>query len=272
MISPTSLPSGNELRDACVRALLTDSISVRLLDTVLRSKSYRRLLPERVLQDVGTFASDAVDRLMAQLLGDARSNSVHAYIAQNYVDVFTTNFDLCLDACRTASVRHLHGAISSPQSLQNRMFRLGRTASREIEHFKRSATGKRLVIVGYSLRDRDIVQALQSAKPSDICYLTFDGSLPELLRESAVDLYYAMGDAAGLFRTTASSRPARTVSTPLTKLRVPVQRRACAFIHLLHSAGFYDEIGPTLATYLPRLRGRGKYKAISYVIDALRVS
>jgi tetratricopeptide (TPR) repeat protein len=44
-----------------------------------------------------------------------------------------------------------------------------------------------------------------------------------------------------------------------------------ALLHLLYRAGFYLEADTAMRAYLPCLRGRGKYKAICLLIEALRV-
>jgi len=68
MFAPTSLPSGNQLRDICVRELLQDDLSDHLVNRLLRSPAYQALLPEAVLQEIGYFAQTEVDRLIARTL------------------------------------------------------------------------------------------------------------------------------------------------------------------------------------------------------------
>lgn len=68
MIPPTELPSGNALRDMCVRGLLTDSISASAIDRLISSPAYQALLPEAVLQLMGSTIGQSVDRFVAKLL------------------------------------------------------------------------------------------------------------------------------------------------------------------------------------------------------------
>ncbi len=131
MIRPTSLPSGDQLRDICVEALLTDDISRITVRRLLRAPTYRALLPEAVLQLIGSRNGSILDRYMRQLLQAVAPNDVHQSLACRKYRVFTTNFDLCLEAAGNRRVRHLHGAISNPETLQNRIYRLGKTARAE---------------------------------------------------------------------------------------------------------------------------------------------
>src|ERR1044071_762568 len=84
MIAPTVLPSGNQLRDQCVQVLLSDHLSRKFIKKMMRDRAYQDLLPESVLQDIGSFASIALDRLMSRLLTDVTPNAAHHHLARTY--------------------------------------------------------------------------------------------------------------------------------------------------------------------------------------------
>jgi tetratricopeptide (TPR) repeat protein len=272
MIPPSNLPSGDRLRDQCVRLLLSDHRSRKLLGRIMRSPAYQALLPEGVLQDIGSFASSSLDQSMSSLLLGVQPNAVHEHLALNYRRLFTTNFDLCLEDAGARAVSHLHGTISAPETLQNRIFRLGRTAHAEFVKFKSWIRGKGLLILGYSMRDRDIIEAIEASPPAKIFYLSRGGELPPPLRDTLIPVIYARGVAEELFGVSSTGvRPRRRAHRP--RLRKPaLGRRVPALLHLLYRAGFYDAADRIMRSYLPHLRGRGKYKAICQLMEALRVS
>src|ERR1700683_741623 len=128
MPAPTSLPSGNRLRDLCVNLLLTDRVSRSAVRHLLRTPSYRSLLPESVLQMIGSTVGGGLDNLMRRLLQAPPTNQIHKALARRNYRIFTTNFDLCFENAGAKYVSHLHGSIANPNELQNRHYRLGKTA------------------------------------------------------------------------------------------------------------------------------------------------
>jgi hypothetical protein len=71
MIPPTVLPSGDSLRDECVRHLLSDGTSRRVIRRLLRTPAYRPLLPEAKAQILQGRLSKAATTL-ARLVAEAR--------------------------------------------------------------------------------------------------------------------------------------------------------------------------------------------------------
>ena len=51
-------------------------------------------------------------KLLVKLLSQARANLAHEYLAKNYAQLFTTNFDLCFEDAGAEFVGHLHGSIA----------------------------------------------------------------------------------------------------------------------------------------------------------------
>lgn len=270
MIPPTQLPSGDALRDQCVVGLLSDKISRPYLERIMETPAYRKLLPEIVFQDIAATAEAELDRAMCQILGVAASNAVHCYLATHFTHLFTTNFDLCLENSGARIVGHLHGTIQSPESLQNRIFRLGKTAGAEFEQFRVAAAGKPLLVIGYSFRDRDILDLVHETGPSVIYYLSYDGSVPSTLMQIGVQCMVAKGSAEKLFRLhSAVSVPS---VTPMRRMRQPtLAARANALIRLCLSTGHYSLGEEVARKYMPSLHGRARLKALAEVANLYRI-
>jgi hypothetical protein len=181
MIPPTQLPSGDQLRDICVEQLLIDRISGDLVHRLLRTPSYRALLPEAVLQIIGSTAGERLDTFVQQVLKSAAPNVVHQAVVNGRYQAFTTNFDLCFEAAGGSRVRHLHGSIARPESLQNQLYRLGKTSRKEATLFGRLTAGRVLLVIGYSLRDEDIIALIKRHPPRQLLYLSFGGKSPTIL-------------------------------------------------------------------------------------------
>jgi tetratricopeptide (TPR) repeat protein len=271
MISPTNLPSGNELRDICVKQLLTDEICKPYLNKLLTTKTYQALLPEAVLQDLGSTLGTPLDYLLVRVLRQASPNPAHKYLALNYPLLFTTNFDLCFEDAGAKAVAHLHGTISDPGSLQNQMYRLGKTALREMDQFRTAIKNRPLLILGYSLRDSDIVEAIADGCPSIVFYLSRSGSTPPDLKSWRSPLCWAKGSAEALFGLTTSRANSRFVA--VRSGRQPTrQRRANALERLCFRAAQYDLEISVVKAFLPLLRGRSRIQALCGMANSLRVA
>jgi tetratricopeptide (TPR) repeat protein len=273
MIPPTSLPSGNALRDICVRKLLSDPASADIISRLSASPAYQALLPEVVLQLMGSTVGVGVDRFIANLVKNAEANGVHRYIAEHFSPVFTTNFDLCFERAGARQTLHLHGSAADPESMQNRIFRLGKTSLRENSAFKRLAHRRVLMIIGYSLRDEDVIRSLTSFPPELIIYLSRSGSPPEAYRRLRSPLQIAKGSAEEFFGVpslASAATPRRTIRPSPHKLP-PLGKRANALLRVCSRAAQYD-LGQTLIqSYRPRLSGRPKLLAMCEVADNLRI-
>lgn len=272
MISPTNLPSGEALRDICVRQLLTDRISKPYIAQLLAVKPYQALLPEAVLQDLASTLGSCVDEFLVRLLGQSRPNVVHKYLAKNYARLFTTNFDLCLEASGAQFVGHLHGTIAKPESLQNRLYRLGKTALPEMQQFRIRIEDKPLLVLGYSFRDSDLLDAVDKHAPSLILYLSRSGavrSTQQLMTTSTV--YWAKGSLEDLLNLSIR----RTKTKPLRVNQFPkpsLQKRANALERLCFRAAQYDLQIAVVSAYLPSLRGRARVQALCGMANTLRVA
>jgi hypothetical protein len=264
MIPPTELPSGGQLRDICVERLLVDDISGDVVGRLLRTPAYRGLLPEAVLQIIGSTAGEALDRFMQQVLRSAAPNVVHQAVVKWKCPTFTTNFDLCFEAAGGRQVRHLHGSIVRPESLQNQLYRLGKTSHKEATLLGKLMARRVLLVIGYSLRDEDIIDLIKRHPPKRFLYLSFDGKNPSVLRELPCEV--------SVFLVTPCSSHGPKVGLWPSRVRLPaLQHRANALLRICSRAGLYDVQVRILRRYLPRLRGRSKLLAMCEVADSLRL-
>lgn len=272
MIPPTHLPSGNALRDLCVRVASKGTAPNYVLAKLMASEAYKLLLPELVLQDVATVSPRIVDSMVSRLFREAQPNPVHQAIASEFPEVFTTNFDLCLEAAGCSSVHHLHGSIEQPGTLQNRLFRLGKTAEVEALAFRRRIEKKTLLILGYSFRDDDIIRLIEKAEPRQIIYISYQGITPPYLRRTKIPWKMFVGSAEDLFQITAAplksgghfaSRAA--FRTPSANISLNILLYLC-----LRTAHYADGVDVFYQT-LPKLSGRLKYKAVSNAANLLRL-
>lgn len=270
MPAPTALPSGNELRDQCVTALLRDKIGASFLERLLALPAYEALLPELVFQDISIARPEPIDHLMAKILSGAASNPLHAFLAKTYRRIFTTNFEMCLESAGANNVLHLHGHIGEPSSLQNRLFRLGKTAAREYETFVTALSDGELLVIGYSMRDQDILEAIETGNPRRIYFLSRQGDLPEFLTRFKGEAIYTIGDAGELFGLTF---PTTTRNKQhLVSARPPdVAFRAQGIINLSFRAGQYGLAAEIFDVYQPYLKGAPKYQIMGAVANCLRI-
>jgi len=273
MPAPTSLPSGNALRDLCVKLLLTDSRSRSAVRRLLSSRGYQALLPESVLQMIGSTVGRGLDDLMRRLLGAQPPNEIHVTLASRKWQIFTTNFDLCLESAGATPLSHLHGSIRNPGELQNQLYRLGKTALLEARKFERALKGRTLLILGYSFRDDDIVRMIQNHPPLRVLFLSFDGVLPPGLRSLRCDVLFAQGSAQDLFETNPGKTRRSRRSLRPAEIRLPaVKHRVNALIRICSRAGLCDQQLRLLRLYAGRLHARSRLLAMCEVADSLRLA
>lgn len=79
------------------------------------------------------------------------------------------------------------------------MYRLGKTAIAEMQEFRSAISDKPLLVLGYSFRDSDLVDAITTHRPSLILYLSRSGALPPTLQLITSPSYWAKGSAEDLF-------------------------------------------------------------------------
>lgn len=270
MPAPTVLPSGNELRDQCVKTLLQDEIGKDFLEHLMALPGYKALLPELVFQDISISRPEPVDILMAKILSGAMPNALHRFLAKTYHRIFTTNFEMCLESAGARDVLHLHGHIGEPATLQNRLFRLGKTASREQETFIATVNSNELLVIGYSMRDQDILEAIEIGQPRRIYFLSRGGELPEYLTRFKGEVMYTVGDAGTVFGLTFSGHPVHA-RTPVIARPPNVAFRAHGMANLCFRAGEYALAATVFEAYEPYLKGVAKYQVMGVAANCLRI-
>ena len=273
MIAPTNLPSGDRLRDVCVEYMLTDPLTRPVLRKLLKAPGYRGLLPEVVLQMIGSTIGKPLDLLMDRLLKRSTPNLLHRRLVAAKFAIFTTNFDTCFEKAGAKDICHLHGSIRRPEQLQNQLYRLGKTAQTEALRLEKLVRHRTLLVVGYSFRDDDVVNIVTKHPPTCVLYLSFDGTVPEALRNVRSDVMYAVGSAQQLFGLPLSRIPAaKPLTLPRAARLPPVEHRSNALIRICSRAGLYDVQLKVLGAYLPKLHGRQKLLAMCEVADSLRLA
>jgi tetratricopeptide (TPR) repeat protein len=272
MLPPTSLVAGDRLRDMCVECLLTDAISRRVIRRLLRTPAYRRILPESALQMLGSTIGADLDTFIRQVMNTCAPNVVHQALADAGCPIFTTNFDLCFEKAGGASVRHIHGSIARPETLQNQLYRLGKTSRSEALQFGRLIEGRVLLVVGYSFRDDDVAQIVEQHPPKFLMYLSYDGTIPDPLSSLPCEVKVATGSVEQLLRVTPSAARSRIPRLSPRPHLPALRHRANAVLRLCRRAALYKAQVSLLHDYLPKLHGRQKLLAMCDVAEAQRLA
>ena len=271
MPPPTSLPSGNALRDICVSHLLREDKNSELVDRLLGSPAYQALLPEAVLQEVGYFAQDHIDRLLSVLLSMSTPNPLHGSISDRFTEIFTTNFDNCFELSGAQKVHHLHGSINQPASLQSGLWRLGKTAVGAMEAFKERAQTSTIFVTGYSLRDADVCTALAASSSLKLMYLSYTTETPRILATLPGEVTCAIGGLEQVLPLRIAAEVA--VRRPDVRVRQPAQGlKALALMYLYGTLGDTDALRELQTLYRAHLKGRDLLRAKGVLADTLRAS
>ena len=151
------------------------------------------------------------------------------------------------------------------------MYRLGKTAVPEMQEFRSKIQNKPLLVLGYSFRDSDLIEAIERHSPSMILYLSRSGTVPSTQELVTAPVYWAKGSAEDLLN----------LSVPRTKSKRPMvnhfpkpsmQKRANALERLCSRAAQYDLQVAVVTGYLPSLRGRARVQALCGMANTLRIS
>ena len=182
MQAPTELPSGGELKDAIVGAILNDQRARQSWHRIRRHSAYQKAVPELVFQEVFNSIGTRLTAFF-QILNDAEPNLGHRCLgALNYkygVDVLTTNFDRLIElgSSKRCRVTHLHGSVDRPRGLIVRLNQVGRgLAVSQRGLLRRRLRNKTLLVVGYSGTDLDIMSELRTSGMRQVVWLLRPGS------------------------------------------------------------------------------------------------
>lgn len=167
MLPPSSLPGGNSLRDSVVEALCKIPETTEFWNSLISDPSYASLLPERAFQRIFEVMDKSLFDLLANYFVGTTPNEMHRLfgaVANLSVPVLTSNFDLLIDVCSESEIFHVHGRLDSPEAMTLRIEQVGIGLLSELRReFVRRVQNKRLFVFGYSGRDRDIIDAINSA-------------------------------------------------------------------------------------------------------------
>ena len=176
MLPPSSLDSGNRLRDRALDWLLGDSQWSNEWRVLRGDRRYQELLPEVVFEQAFAMVHEEVLGVFEALV-NAPPNPLHSALARLATDaemrILTTNFDDLLESAGADSslVTHLHGHLAEPTSLVFRVAQSGLPVAQINQLVARAATDRLVAILGYSGRDPDILAALHDARPSGVVWL-----------------------------------------------------------------------------------------------------
>lgn len=177
MISPSTLPSGKELKELIVRASTKHKRIENYLSILESDTKYMGIVPEIIFQDI---YSSIGDRLFPafNILNNSISNHIHkslANILDNFkVYNFTTNFDLLVDNNQLSFNKniHLHGSLNNPSEMAMRIYEVGKGVNKELSSkFLLSVKNKSLFIFGYSGNDMDIIELINASEVKSIYWL-----------------------------------------------------------------------------------------------------
>jgi tetratricopeptide (TPR) repeat protein len=268
---PTALPTGDDLRDQTIVALLRNEENAELVDRLMASPCYRAMLPEATLQEVGYFAQGYIDRFIAAYLKRAPHNHLHRFISSKFPLIFTTNFDLCLEACGARQVYHLHGSADRPDTLQNKLWRLGKTEESTLRTFKLALSGKTLLIVGYSMRDSDVLSAIAPLPDLRVVYLSHQGYFPAALGLLQGQVLCTKGTLEALYGLPTPQLSACVRSPP--RPRQPSRSsQALSLLYLANTIGDLALFEELHAFYASGLRGKLQLRALAIYAETLRAS
>lgn len=268
---PTSLPSGNALRDLCVVRLLRDDQNADLVDRLLGSPAFQALLPEAALQEVGFFAQDHIDRLISTVLSRSPANNLHRAIAERFAEVFTTNFDKCFELAGARDVHHLHGSVDRPHTLQSGRWRLGKTAEDVLGLLKRRAETSTIFVSGYSFRDIDICGALAGTNRLKLMYLSHTDEIPPMLYRMPGEVTCAVGPLESVLpQLPLPQSRDQGFEGPLGVRQPRRAAKALSLMYLFGALGEVELLSETFRLYRPDLRGRDRLRASGALADTLR--
>lgn len=189
MLPPTQLPSGPELRDMAVQAVLfRESENSPIWENLLfKNTRYKEMIPELAFESIFAALGEKLFPFF-ELLRFTRPNHAHAILghlcAERRIPIMTTNFENLIEQ-RTpgrGTVVHLHGELSDIPEMMTRISQVGRGLPQRTRDTAVSLLKQRkLYVFGYSGNDRDVISMICSARPKKVIWCA--RSLP--LRQSS---------------------------------------------------------------------------------------
>lgn len=178
--SPACLPSPWRLMEAVWTAirinekrLLTDALSAQVFER-LGERDYSVRM-EQFLDALS--GPDAIPSLVLsevyKLVASDTPNDSHRRLAALPAKQFTVNMDTLLEQAGAVGTRHLHGRWDRPRSIKTTVehYAHGLVPSVRRE-FARAIEGKRLLVIGYSGQDIDVMPVIEQHPPSNITWVS----------------------------------------------------------------------------------------------------
>jgi hypothetical protein len=197
--APAHLPDGDELSALAWRTLAS-TFDARVAEQL---RAVRGSLRQPVNGERGVRLEQLLEVLSGaiplrtlvgvyEVLDTARWNGNHAALARLELDtVFTVNMDTLLERAFAShksgtDVVHLHGVWDQPSTIVTTIGQYLDGLDPAVERqFATGVESKRLLVMGYSGRDRDLTTALRRHAPATLTWLALD---PKSLTEEAVRL------------------------------------------------------------------------------------
>lgn len=181
---PSALPTGADLADIAWRILIRDvDIDASVVECVqgrIKSDDLRleQLLNVMMVGKVG-MPLDALVTVYASVKS-AEFNYLHARLTELDGAIhFTVNMDTLLESAASAqhirtTLFHLHGRWDEPSSIITTISQyLDRLDPESEQLFGRALANKRVLVTGYSARDRDIYPLLKKYPPAELTWLVY---------------------------------------------------------------------------------------------------
>lgn len=182
MVSPTALPSGDELRDLAIKTISATPELSQYFSLLTQDDHYKNLLPELMFQTLWEHIGSDLENFF-QVLKPANQNEVHRLIYHFYhnfnIPVATTNFEHLIEGNEKTepNILHLHGSLNQTKSLVIRLNQVGRTIPLQIANkFLHYIKGKTILILGYSGRDSDVMNLLEKSEVDNVMWLFYNNS------------------------------------------------------------------------------------------------
>ena len=175
MLPPSSLPSGFELKRLVMRGICDEPALTKYWARMRGLVRFRAIVPEIVFQRVYECLDERFDPVF-DVIKLATPNSAHQAIAalgrRFGASILTTNFDLLLEDAGATDVTHLHGGVHNKAQMVYRINRVALGLHQDVaKTVSRAVKDRVLCVLGYSGLDKDVIDAVNAARPARVWWL-----------------------------------------------------------------------------------------------------
>ncbi|MDN4484199.1 SIR2 family protein [Demequina lignilytica] len=197
--APSTLPSGDHLARAAIQWIgdaepsLSPDATAGVLERMEGDGALAEGLRLEELMEVMHHSLDLIDLVrIYDVLKDAPVNFIHRALAGWGCPLVTVNMDRLLEDAGAADVLHLHGTVDEPGSIVTTISQYLRGLSPEMcGQLRARVEGSRLLVMGYSARDRDVWPELVAARPR---HVTWTAPVGEVLSDEAREALRLLGN------------------------------------------------------------------------------